>query len=402
MNPKDTIASKPRINSIDVLRGFALMGILLLHCLEHFESYYLPKLESPFWQWIDTAIHDTLFFLFQGKSYAIFSLLFGLSFFMQLDSQAGKDKYYQLRYIWRLIVLFVFGYVNGLFYMGEWFIIYAMSGILLFPLHKVPSKVLIMISILFFLQIPQLVDFINILVHNTPPAPSAISQQMSRLFREGYDIYANGSLWNVLTFNAVQGRIALMLWFINVRYQQMIGLFIIGILIGRSRIYKDPDKMVYWSKKILPYAIGWFLLFYIIVWTLPFFGLERQTLRAGTGLLKTFGNLGMMMTYICGFTVLYYQTVRGYKMLDKLAAVGRMSVTNYMMQSIIGITIFYGFGLGLANQTFLVCFMIGLLLCTFQIWYSNWHFKRFYYGPMEWLWRTLTWFKKIPMKRLII
>ena len=399
MNPKDTITSKPRINSIDVLRGFALMGILLLHCLEHFESYYLPKLESPFWQWIDTAIRDTLFFLFQGKSYAIFSLLFGLSFFMQLDSQAGKDKFYQLRYIWRLVILFAFGYVNGLFYMGEWFIIYAMSGILLFPLYKAPSKVLIIISILLFLQIPQLVDFINILVHNTPPAPSAISLQMSRLFREGSDIYANGSLWDVLTFNAVQGRIALMLWFINVRYQQMIGLFIIGILIGRSRIYKDPDKMVYWSKKILPYAIGWFLLFYIIVWILPFFGLERQTLRASTGLFKTFGNLGMMMTYICGFTVLYYQTVRGYKILDKLAAVGRMSVTNYMFQSIIGITIFYGFGLGLANQTFLVCFMIGLLLCTFQIWYSNWHFKRFYYGPMEWLWRTLTWFKRIPMKR---
>jgi len=72
MNPK--AFNKPRINSIDVLRGFALVGILLLHCLEHFESYNTPKLESPFWQWIDTAIHDTLFFLFQGKSFVIHPL----------------------------------------------------------------------------------------------------------------------------------------------------------------------------------------------------------------------------------------------------------------------------------------------------------------------------------------
>jgi len=63
------------------------------------------------------------------------------------------------------------------------------------------------------------------------------------------------------------------------------------------------------------------------------------------------------------------------------------------------LTIFYGFGFGLANQTYLVCFLIGLLLCSLQIWYSNQHFKRYYYGPMEWLWRTLTWFKRIPMKR---
>jgi len=222
---------------------------------------------------------------------------------------------------------------------------------------------------------------------------------MSLLFREGSDIYTNGSLWDVITFNAIKGRIALVLWFINARYQQTIALFIAGILIGRSRIYKDPDKMVYWSKKLLPYAICWFLLFYMIVWTLPVFGLENYAQRAGIGLFKTYGNLGMMMTYICGFTILYHTTIRGYSILDKLAAVGRMSVTNYMAQSIIGITIFYGLGLGMANQTYLVCLLIGLLLVSFQIWYSNWHFQRYYYGPMEWLWRTLTWFKRIPMKR---
>jgi len=400
MNQINTIIPKTRISSIDALRGFALIGILLLHCMEHFDLSYYPKLESPFWQKIDTVIRDTLYFLFQGKAYAIFSLLFGVSFFIQMDSQAEKGNDFRLRFLWRLVILFAFGYINGLIYMGEFFIIYAMLGIILIPLYKVPNKILVVLCVLLFLQIPQVLDFVSRLSGATPNAPSELSRKMGLLYRESAATYTNGSVWDVIKFNTVKGQTAKMLWFINVyRYLQLAGLFIAGMLIGRSGVHKDPDKMVYWSKKILPYAIGWFLFFYIIAWLLPSFDLGRSTLRIGTGLFKTYGNLGMMMMYICGFTILYYKTIGGRQSLDRLAPVGRMSVTNYMMQSIMGVLIFYGFGLGLAQQSFLICFLIGVILCVFQIWYSNWWIKRFYYGPMEWLWRTLTWFKKVPMKR---
>ena len=400
MHLPTSIVPKVRINSIDALRGFALIGMILLHCMEHFDLSYRPKLDSPVWQWIDTAVNDTLYFLIQGKAYAIFSLLFGLSFFMQMDSHAEKGKDFRLRFLWRLVILFAFGYINGLIYMGEFFVIYAMLGILLIPLYKWPNKVLITISILLFLQIPQVIDFVSLLLGNAPNAPSNLSQKMGMLYRESADTFTNGSVWDMIKFNAIKGQTAKMLWFVNVyRYLQLAGLFIAGMLIGRSGVYKDPDKMVYWSKKILPYAIGWFLLFYIIAGLLPSFGIEKYALRIGKGLFKTYGNLGMMMVYICGFTLLYYKTVRGSKILDKLASVGRMSVTNYIMQSIMGVLIFYGFGLGLAQQSLLVCFLAGVVVCFFQIWYSNWWIKRFYYGPMEWLWRFLTWFKKPLMKR---
>ena len=87
MTHTQTITPKKRINSIDALRGFALIGIMLLHCMERFDLTLAPVVESPFWQAIDTAVYDSLYFLFSGKSYAMFSLLFGLSFFMQMESQ---------------------------------------------------------------------------------------------------------------------------------------------------------------------------------------------------------------------------------------------------------------------------------------------------------------------------
>lgn len=400
MNHHLTIQPKKRINSIDALRGFALMGIMLLHSMEHFDLSFYPQLSSPFWQAIDTAVHDTLYFLFQGKSYAIFSLLFGLSFFMQMDSQAQKGKDFRLRFLWRMAILFVFGYINGLIYMGEFFVIYAVLGLFIIPLWKVPTKWLVALSVLLFLQIPQVIQFISLLIGNAPNEPSAVNMHMNELFAQSAYTFTNGSIIDMLKFNAFDGQSAKLLWFVDVhRYVQLLGLFIIGMLIGRAGIHKSETKMMDYSRKVMPYAVAVFAFFYLIVILLPYFGVEGYALRVGMGLFKIYANLGMMMIYICGFTMLYYKTVAGRKALDKLAPVGRMSVTNYMAQSVMGVIIFYGWGLGLAQQSFLICALAGVAVCAFQILYSNWWMKRFYYGPMEWLWRTLTWFQHVPMRR---
>ena len=123
-----TIVPKKRIHSIDALRGFALIGIMLLHCMERFDLTLVPEVNSPFWQCVDKGVYDTVYFLFSGKAYAIFSFLFGLSFYMQMDSQAQKGNDFRMRFVWRLILLFLFGYINGLVYMGEFFVVYAVLG----------------------------------------------------------------------------------------------------------------------------------------------------------------------------------------------------------------------------------------------------------------------------------
>ncbi|WP_165042686.1 DUF418 domain-containing protein [Dysgonomonas sp. ZJ709] len=400
MNHTPAIAPKKRINSIDALRGFALFGILMFHCMEHFDLMIVPELASPFWQSVDNAVYATVAFLFAGKAYAIFSLLFGLSFFMQMDSQADKGVDFRLRFLWRLTILLVLGYLNGLIYMGEFFVVYAILGVFLIPLFKVPTKWLIAIAALLFLQIPEIVSFISLLNGNAPNEPANAVTFMDGLYAQCADIYIHGSFADVLEFNLWKGQAAKLLWvFNNLRYPQLIGLFIAGMLIRRFGIHKSEEKMIKCSSKALPYSIVWFIFFYTIVLILPYLGVTDFALEVGTTLFKSYANLGQMMIYISGFTLLYYNT-RLRSGMDRMAPVGRMSVTNYMAQSIIGVTLFYGFGANLAVElSFLQCLLVGLVVYTVQILYSNWWMKRYYYGPVEWLWRVLTWFKPIAFRR---
>jgi len=394
------ITPKKRINSIDALRGFALFGILLRHCIEHFDLMYTPVLASPFWQVVDDWTVHIIEFLFAGKAYAIFSLLFGLSFFMQMDSQAQKGNDFRSRFLWRLILLFVLGYLNGLIYMGEFFVVYAILGIFLIPLFKVPTKWLILIAGVLFLQLPDLISFISLMSGNSPNEPTYLVTHMGQLFDEGAGIFINGSFTDMIKFNLWKGQSAKLLWvFNNARYLQLIGLFIIGMIIGRYGIHKSEEKIIKYSRKVLPYSLAFFAVFYSIVLLLPVLGVEGFALRAGKTLFMTYANLGMMMIYISGFMLIYYKTKAAYK-LDKLAPVGRMSVTNYMGQALMGVPLFYGFGANLAVEfSFLQCLLVGFVIFVIQLLFSNWWIKRYYYGPVEWIWRTATWFKKIPLKR---
>jgi len=101
--------SSSRLHVVDALRGFAIVSIMLLHNIEHFDFYYTPT-NLPYWMIpLDKGIWDTLFFLFGGKSYAIFALLFGLTFFIQSDNQGKKGKDFRGRFAWRLLLLLGFG-----------------------------------------------------------------------------------------------------------------------------------------------------------------------------------------------------------------------------------------------------------------------------------------------------
>lgn len=400
MTHTQTITPKKRINSIDALRGFALIGIMLLHCMERFDLTLAPVVESPFWQAIDTAVYDSLYFLFSGKSYAMFSLLFGLSFFMQMESQAAKGVDFRGRFLWRLALLFLFGYINGLVYMREFFMVYAVLGVFLIPLYKVPTRWLLVLCVLLFLQIPAVISFVSLLSDNVANEPTAAAAYMDRLFERAADVFINGSLMDVLSFNTFDGQSAKCLWvFNNFRYLQLLGLFIAGMLIGRQGIHKSEEKMVKYSHLFLPYCLAFWAVFYAVAFLLPVWGVDGFALRVGQTLFKTYGNLGQMMVYFCGFTLLYYR-YKGQKVLDRIAPVGRMSVTNYMAQSIVGVSLFYGFGGNFAVEfNYLQSFLLGAAFCVIQIAYSNWWIKRFYYGPMEWLWRSLTWFQVVPLSR---
>ena len=115
---EQALQSRPRIEVVDALRGFAVMAIILLLNIEHFYLYNFPEATTDFMKALDKGVWDTLFFLFSGKAYAIFALLFGFSFFIQFDNQARKGKDFRLRFFWLQRLVLPGGDIGALFDLG--------------------------------------------------------------------------------------------------------------------------------------------------------------------------------------------------------------------------------------------------------------------------------------------
>ena len=130
-----TTRKNARIDVADVLRGLAVMGIIVLHSIEHFNfgSYPDTSPQSAWLNFTDKAIWDGLFFMFGGKAYAVFALLFGFSFFIQDNNQQMKGKDFRLRFCWRLVLLFLFGNLNASFFTAEVLVLYSLVGFILVP-----------------------------------------------------------------------------------------------------------------------------------------------------------------------------------------------------------------------------------------------------------------------------
>lgn len=122
-----------RVDVADVLRGLAVMGIIILHSIEHFNFYSFPDTagQSAWLNFSDKAIWNGLFFMFGGKAYAIFALLFGFSFFIQDDNQRLRGNDFRLRFCWRLILLFLIGNINASFFTAEVLVLYSLVGFIL-------------------------------------------------------------------------------------------------------------------------------------------------------------------------------------------------------------------------------------------------------------------------------
>ncbi len=129
-----------RIYVVDALRGFAVMAIMLLHFLEHFIYNSYPVASSPVMEAANQQFKDAFFFLFAGKSYTIFALLFGFTFAIQYRNQARKGRDFAGRFVWRMCLLAVFACMNAVFFPGgDVLLTFAIAGLLLVPCRRLKS-----------------------------------------------------------------------------------------------------------------------------------------------------------------------------------------------------------------------------------------------------------------------
>ncbi len=377
-----------RITVLDALRGFAIISIMLLHNVERFEVYGLPDL--PLWlQKSDRVVWDSFFFLFGGKSYAIFALLFGVTFFIQSHNQEKIGKDFRPRFVWRMFWLLIFGVINTLFYQGEILVLYALVGILILPFARLSNKALLISSAFFLLQ-PIL--WIRTFVAVALPDLGLSEPVYMPFYQAVGDVLKSPSILEIMKSNLCTGRIASLLWYWeNGRIEQTLGLFILGFWMGRKSLFKDTEENLgLWRKIIIIASLAFFPLLLLKSNTAWLSSSEAVAEYLGR-IIGLWSNLALATVWVSAFVLLFYKTKAG-KWLDKLSPVGRMSLTNYLVQSIIGATIYYGYGLAMYKYSgYTTSMLIGVLLACIQIIYSTWWFKHFKRGPLEGLWHRLTW-----------
>lgn len=378
-----------RIDIADILRGIAIGGIILIHFIEQLNFYNFPEPSSPFWAAVNQGVWDTVFFLLAGKMYAIFAMLFGLSFFIQHDNQAQKGKDFRLRFLWRMVLLFLFGLFDLLFYNGDILCVYAACGVLIIPLIRASDKVLKWVAVLMLIQ-P--VELAYIIMGAIDPSTSPLSLGSDAHFGALSVTQAGGSIIDVAVAGIRHGLPTNFFWAIeNGRLTQTIFFFVVGILMGRRRLlYNEGNNLVIWKKVLIGSAAALVVLI-PLYYLVPGMFETRCISKSLNVMLNMWKNLAMMLIIVSGVTLLFYRTSAS-GCLIKIAPYGKMSLTNYLTQSIFGAMLFYNWGFGLFRYCgHTASFLMGVGFIMLQYLFCIRWLKTHKRGPFEELWSRATW-----------
>jgi len=378
-----------RLEVVDALRGFAIMAIMLLHNLEHFDFYYSPEYLPGWMKVLDKGIWDTLFFVFSGKTYAIFALLFGFTFYIMFSNQARKGKDFRGRFLWRSFLLFIFGVINSMFYQGDILLFYAVLGVSLVVVCRWNDKAVLITAIILLLQPPEWIKLIQIL--NDPSFVA--TDPLSWTYFGKMEGYITGSSFpELVKGNLINGKTAVILWtYENGRILQTPALFMLGMLLGRNNLFAPSESSNKFWKKIFGFAILLFVILFVLKMIIPNLIPREATSGELLIIITSLANFAFMLVWVAAF-VLVFKKKAIHRILTKLEVFGKMSLTNYVMQSIVGSFIYYGFGLGLYKYTgATMSLLIGITLFLLQYTFCRWWMKSHTHGPLEGIWHRLTW-----------
>lgn len=360
-----------RIGVADVLRGIAVAGIILYHSVEHFNTI---NLDAEYSFAFDAKMYDILGIVLSGKMYSIFALLFGLSFYIQRDNQEMKGKDFSLRFLWRMILLMGFGMVNTGLYDGDILTSYAIFGLLLIPAGYLSTPVLAVITAILLAQPINIFHIIFGQKMDFSPLWAA--------YEEVFNAHKYGTFMENLTTDLKYGLYVNMGWNLYTgRITQIPGLFFLGMLLGRARLfYNEGNHLRTWKRIFGLSAAG------------TAAGLVMMPFGAAEELVMPLFNLVMTFFYISLVVLLWFKRKGFAEAMSKFGFFGRMSMTNYFLQSLLGGIIFYNYGLGMwAKLGTLYSLLAGVGIVTLQYFILKAWSRSHQRGPLEELWRRLTW-----------
>lgn len=384
-----TVNKTPRIEVIDALRGFAVMAILLVHSLEHFIFPVYPT-DSPEWlNILDNGTLNVVFSLFAGKSYAIFALLFWIYILYPMPQQEKKGKDFGYRFLWRLVLLVGFATINAAFFpAGDVLLLFSIVGIVLFLVRKWSDKAILITAIFFLLQ-P--IEWYHYLMSLFDPSYTLPDLGVNAMYQEVAEYTKAGNFWNFIAGNVTLGQKASLFWAIGAgRFLQTAGLFLMGLYIGRKELFVTTDSHLrFWIKTLIVAAICF----------APLYSLKELIMQSESDIVKQTVGTAFDMWQKFAFTfvlvasfVILYQKEKFRKAVTNLRFYGKMSLTNYISQSIMGAIIYFPFGFYLAPYCgYTVSLIIGIVLFLLQVRFCKWWLSKHKQGPLESVWHKWTW-----------
>ena len=414
-----------RISVLDALRGFSLLGVILIHMQQHY-SYFSFNImgmmgqtaPSRFDIWVSWLTNNVI----MGKFINIFAFLFGMSFFIQMDRAKQKGIDFRRRFCWRMILLFVIGLMSSMFYSGDILPIYAVFGLILLALYGFNNKVLIVLFGLLLIGTPRIVDTVYDKLTSGPateqPAPMP---DMADFENGGFpsmpdisqfqapQIVEKPSFASVAKDNLTDGTRR------KLRYQFGFGgrgyitlaLFILGLIVGRIRFFETLDSnkkrnlILFTTFAVLTIGLGYIIP---LLPDVPFWAMMDSTnMTAPMFIRVALSDIRMVLysaSIAMGFILLYQLPIIG-KCLDILSPYGRMGLTNFVMQGVCGAFMFapWGFPEIFGSMPASKLFLIGIAIYVAQVIISHIWLKFFKYGPFEWAWRSATYMKLQPFRK---
>ena len=266
---------------------------------------------------------------------------------------------------------------------------YAFLGLFLIPVTNWSNKAVFITAVILILQPLEWARCIYYLINSDYIAPHNLSES----YYESIGYYLkNGSFIDYVVGNLTLGKVASLLWsWENGRFFQAPALFMFGMLLGRKKLFITTETSIDFWKKVLRYSLILFIPLYFIK-TYMTEMISRPTLSNKlTIIFASWSNVAFMLVIVATFILLYQKEAMN-KWLIKLIPFGKMSLTNYIMQSMIGAFIYYRYGLGLFEYTGAsFCIIIGFCLFIIQLSFCKWWLKSHSYGPLEYLWHKATW-----------
>ena len=380
---------KNRAIIVDVIRGFALIGVLIAN----FTSYVNQQIPEPILNSISSSLDTTLMNInavfFEWKFMTLFSILFGYGFGLILESLEKRNINPNSFFVRRMFWLFIIGCIHLLFWWADILHLYAMSGILLLLFRKKSNNSILIYAVLFMLIIPVLLSYA--LRYQPETFTDADIQGL-------YNQYKHGNPIDVFKFN------------INFYYRMFIvsggdlhdiadtlGRFLLGYFLLRIRLFHSVETNKVTFIKIAFFTAPLMIAYFIVAWLLI-----NESIHINQFIRAPLLSLGILCTtsFYVSVVVIAFISFGLNRFFTALQALGRMTLTNYLLVSAFLIILLYGFGFGkLAEVPIHTIWIYAFIWLIVEIAFSVYWLQIFRYGPTEWIWRQLTYGKRLQLRK---